>query len=229
MLLAQKALYDPELRRQPSGAGRQVPPNCTDFGQIIGSGLSKCSAGAGHRILAPAPLGEDVCHITEFVVDGHNDIDARTLWFYQAIVVSPNLQPTTPGVGTVYPTAALDKPGDPLDGATAYKLIVPANPLAKRFWAVTTYDPATRVLLASDRKITVGSDTKSVANDDGSVDLYFGQSASEGFENNLITTDPEKCFFVEFRFYGAHPTRTVHLVQADNRSTPLRLTPSKWD
>jgi hypothetical protein len=39
-------------------------------------------------------------------------------------------------------------------------------------------------------------------NADGSVDLYFGRSAPEGFENNLITTDPSKGFFVVFRFYG---------------------------
>ena len=39
---------------------------------------------------------------TEFVADGHGDIDARTLWHYQAICVSPNLLSTTAGVGTAY-------------------------------------------------------------------------------------------------------------------------------
>ena len=33
---------------------------------------------------------------TEFVNNGYNDIDARTLWHYQAICVSPNLLSTTP-------------------------------------------------------------------------------------------------------------------------------------
>ncbi len=46
---------------------------------------------------------------TEFVFDGHSDIDARTLWHYQAICVSPNLLSTTPGVGTSYLTAFRDK------------------------------------------------------------------------------------------------------------------------
>ena len=36
-------------------------------------------------------------HNTTFERDGINDIDARTLWHYQAIVVSPNLVSTTPG------------------------------------------------------------------------------------------------------------------------------------
>ena len=91
---------------------------------------------------------------------------------------------------------------DYLLGDRTYRLRVPPNPPVKRFWAVTAYDPATRGLLASDGAITVGSQTDPVVNADGSVDLYFGQSAPEGFEKNLITTDPDKGFFVVFRFYG---------------------------
>lgn len=140
---------------------------------------------------------------TEFTRDsGAADIDARTLWHYQAIVVSPNLLSTTPGVGTAYLTAFRDAEDDVLRGDASYKLTVPANPPVKRFWAVTAYDPATRALLASDGEITVGSDTDPLVNEDGSVDLYFGQSAPEGFEKNLITTDPSKGFFLVFRFYG---------------------------
>ncbi|NDR58741.1 DUF1254 domain-containing protein [Aliiruegeria sabulilitoris] len=140
---------------------------------------------------------------TEFTRDsGANDIDARTLWHYQAIVVSPNLLSTTPGVGTAYLTAFRDANGGFLDGRKPYRLRVPANAPVKRFWAVTAYDPATRGLLASDGQITVGSQTDPVINADGSVDLYFGQSAPEGFEVNWIKTDPSKGFFTVFRFYG---------------------------
>jgi hypothetical protein len=140
---------------------------------------------------------------TEFIRDsGAADIDARTLWHYQAIVVSPNLISTTPGVGSAYLTAFRDAENNMLMGDASYKLTVPANPPVARFWAVTAYDPATRGLLASDGAITVGSQTDPVVNADGSVDLYFGQSAPEGFEQNLITTNPDKGFFVVFRFYG---------------------------
>jgi len=89
-----------------------------------------------------------------------------------------------------------------LDGGKSYRLRVPANPPVKRFWAVTAYDPATRGLLVSDGQITVGSQTDPVVNEDGSVDLYFGQSAPEGLEANWIKTDPSKGFFTVFRFYG---------------------------
>jgi hypothetical protein len=140
---------------------------------------------------------------TEFTRDGGaNDIDARTLWHYQAIVVSPNLLSTTPGVGTAYLTSFRDADAGFLDGSKSYRLRVPANAPVKRFWAVTAYDPKTRGLLRSDGQITVGSQTDPVVNGDGSVDLYFGQSAPEGMEANWIKTDPSKGFFTVFRFYG---------------------------
>lgn len=140
---------------------------------------------------------------TEFVVNGHNDIDARTLWHYQAIVVSPNLLSTTPGRGTSYLTSSKDSQGDFLMGDENYRLSVPANTPVKKFWAVTAYDPMSRSLLKSDGPINVGSLGKPVVNKDGSVDIYFGpKSAPKGKEKNWIQTDPDKGFFVVFRFYG---------------------------
>jgi hypothetical protein len=140
---------------------------------------------------------------TEFVHSGYNDIDARTLWHYQAIVVSPNLLSTTPGVGTAYLTAFRDNNGAYLLGDKNYRLRVPANPPVKRFWAVTAYDPQSRSLLDSGGNITVGSLGDPEANPDGSVDIYFGPTdAPEGREKNWIRTDPASGFFVAFRFYG---------------------------
>ena len=141
-------------------------------------------------------------HNTEFTRNGYTEIDARTLWHYQAIVVSPNLLSTTPGAGTAYLTAFRDKEGTYLMGDRNYRLRVPANPPVKRFWAVTAYDPTSRSLLDSGGKITVGSMSAPQANADGSVDVYFGPQAPVGKERNWIKTDPAKGFFVVFRFYG---------------------------
>ena len=139
---------------------------------------------------------------TEFVADGHNDIDARTLWHYQAICVSPNLLSTTAGVGTAYLTAFRDKDGAYLLGDKNYRLRVPAKPPVKRFWAVTAYDPISRSLLGSGGNINVGSTGKPDINADGSVDIYFGPKMPAGKKGNWIKTDPDKGFFVVFRFYG---------------------------
>ena len=139
---------------------------------------------------------------TEFMSDGHSDIDARTLWHYQAICVSPNLLSTTPGVGTAYLTSFRDKNGAYLLGDEQYRLRVPANPPVKRFWAVTAYDPTSRSLLDSGGNITISSLGKPDINPDGSVDIYFGPDMPEGKEKNWIKTDSSKGFFVVFRFYG---------------------------
>jgi len=139
---------------------------------------------------------------TEFTRNGYRDIDARTLWHYQAIVVSPNLLSTTPGVGTAYLTCFRDEDGRYLDGAKNYRLRVPAKMPVKRFWAVTAYDVATRCLLDSGGNITVSSLSDPTVNTDGSVDVYFGSQAPKGKENNWIKTDPDEGFFLVFRFYG---------------------------
>ena len=139
---------------------------------------------------------------TEFTRDGHRDIDARTLWHYQAIVVSPALLSTTPGAGTAYLTAFRDSKDGYLDGGKNYRLRVPANPPVKKFWAVTAYDPSSRSLLNSGGHRTVSSLKKPQMNGDGSVDVYFGAEAPDGKESNWIKTVPGKGFFLVFRFYG---------------------------
>ena len=141
---------------------------------------------------------------TTFERDGVNDIDARTLWHYQAIVVSPNLLSTTPGAGTAYLTTFRDTEGRYLDGGKYYRLRVPADPPVKRFWAISAYDPATRSLLdvGGNRNKSVGSLDDPAVNADGSVDVYFGPKPPEGQEKNWVPTHPDKGFFLVFRFYG---------------------------
>jgi hypothetical protein len=141
---------------------------------------------------------------TTFERNGINDIDARTLWHYQAIVVSPNLISTTPGAGTSYLTTFRDNEGQYLDGGKEYKLHVLANPPVKRFWAVSAYDPTTRSLLdvGGNTNKSVGSLENPAVNDDGSVDVYFGPKVPKGKEKNWVPTVPDKGFFLVFRFYG---------------------------
>ena len=141
---------------------------------------------------------------TTFERDGVADIDARTLWHYQAIVVSPNLISKTPGKGTAYLSCSRDNKGQYLDGSKTYKLRVGANPPVKNFWAVTAYDPTTRCLLDVGGNVnkSIGSRENPVANADGSVDVYFGPKAHKGMEKNWVPTNPDKGFFLVFRFYG---------------------------
>jgi hypothetical protein len=140
---------------------------------------------------------------TEFTRNGFNDIDARTLWHYQAIVVAPHLKATKPGVGNQYLTSFRDNNGVFLRGDKSYKLRVGAKVPIKRFWAVTAYDPVSRSLLDSGGNLTVGSLRDPAINSDGTVDIFFGPKKPEGVsEKNWIKTDPQKGFFAVFRFYG---------------------------
>ena len=41
-----------------------------------------------------------------------------------------------------------------------------------------------------------------MANADGSVDIYFGPEAPEGFEENWIEAIPGKGWFIALRLYG---------------------------
>jgi hypothetical protein len=141
---------------------------------------------------------------TTFVRDGVSDIDARVRWHYSGVVVSPNLISTTPGAGTAYVAAFRDNNGLYLDGSKNYILHVSSNIPVKNFWAVTAYDPCTRSLLDAGGNVnkTVGNRTNPVVNPDGSVDVYFAPEAPKGKENNWVPTNPEKGFFLVFRFYG---------------------------
>lgn len=143
---------------------------------------------------------------TTFERDGITDIDARTLWHYQAIVVSPNLVSTTPGAGTAYLTTFRDNNGVFLEGGKNYVLRVPADAPTKRFWAVTAYDVSTRGLLdaGDNTNKSVSSLNKPKMNKDGTVDVYFGPEPpkSKKLKNNWVPTHPDKGFFLVFRFYG---------------------------
>lgn len=143
---------------------------------------------------------------TTFERDGITDIDARTLWHYQAIVVSPNLLSTTPGAGTAYLTTFRDNNGLFLEGGKDYILRVPPNAPTKRFWAVTAYDVSTRGLLdaGGNTNKSVSSLNEPKVNKDGTIDIYFGPKAPKGknLQNNWVPTNPDKGFFLVFRFYG---------------------------
>ena len=140
---------------------------------------------------------------TVFSRNGFNDIDARTLWHYPAIVVAPHLNATKPGVGNSYLTSFRDSDDEFLLGARSYKLHVAANVPIERFWAATAYDPVSRSLLDCGGNRTVGSLRDPKINADGSVDIFVGPEQPEGVaDNNWIKTNPDKGFFLVFRFYG---------------------------
>ena len=145
----------------------------------------------------------------EYLVNGGNggrDMDGRTLFFYLATVNTPAMALELPGVGSQYAFSSRDSSGAYLDGSKTYKVNIPANPPAQRFWSFVVYDPQTRSMLQSKEMPYPSKNNKRnpemAKNADGSIDLYFGPEAPAGQEANWVKTVPGKGWFGIFRLYG---------------------------
>ena len=135
---------------------------------------------------------------------GGRNLDARTLFFYQATVNTPAMVLKMVGKGSQYAYATTDSKGHYLDGGKSYRLRIPANVPAKDFWSVVVYDPQTRSELQTSQKFPSKNSKRSdlVAKADGSVDLYFGPSAPKGHERNWVQTVHRKGWYTILRLYG---------------------------
>jgi hypothetical protein len=70
-------------------------------------------------------------------------------------------------------------------------LRVPADLPVNNFWSVVVYDALSRSELRNDMALpSVSQYTGPVANDDGTVDIYFGPSMPARQEHNWIQTVP---------------------------------------
>jgi hypothetical protein len=139
----------------------------------------------------------------EFLKNGARNLDARILWHFTAICVSPAMVNKVVGAGSQYIAAYVDDDGDYLDGGQTYKLHLPPDIPINSFWSVTVYDANTRSLLQTAQpKPSVNSFDKPEQNNDGSYDIYFRPSAPVGKEKNWVQTVPGKGWFTYIRFYG---------------------------
>jgi len=126
-------------------------------------------------------------------------LDNRAAIFYWGTFVPRRL-----GKATAYLLLLRDANGELLSGKGQYKLSVPNDVPARDFWSAIAYSKETKAFIYNDHDIVgLSSYDKSrlKVNDDGSIDVYFGESAPAGLESNWIPTAGED-FFLIFRFYG---------------------------
>ncbi len=125
-------------------------------------------------------------------------VDARGPIFYFAYSTIKHL-----GTGQFYLFVSRDRDGNPLDGASTYRLHVPANPPVNQYWSTVLYDFATHALIRNMPHASRSSQSPGlVTNADGSVDVYFAPKAPKGKESNWVPTDAKGRFEALFRFYG---------------------------
>ncbi|PXX51568.1 Uncharacterized conserved protein [Pseudomonas sp. LAMO17WK12:I10] len=136
--------------------------------------------------------------------EGGRNLDARTLFFYQATVNTPAMVLEIPGVGSQYAYVNQDASGNYLDGAKSYRIKIPANVPAKDFWSVVLYDPQTRSELQTSQLFPSKNSKRDalVPNADGSVELFIGPVPQSGKEQNWIQTVPGKNWYAVLRLYG---------------------------
>lgn len=137
--------------------------------------------------------GADYRFLDDNGIGGRN-LDARTMFYYGYTVNTPAMVAKLVGLGSQYALGFADKSGNPFDGAKTYRLDVPANAPAKYFWSVVLYDTQTRSGLQTGQPFPSKNSKrdKLVANDDGSVDIYFGLKAPAGRKPTGFSPCPAK-------------------------------------
>jgi hypothetical protein len=139
---------------------------------------------------------------------GARTLDARTSFFYLATVITPAMVMRLTNIGSQYLATFYDAEGNPFDGAKTYKVKLPPEIPAAKFWSLTVYDNQTRSMLQTEQRFPrAGSQSfptpAALANEDGSTVIYFGPKRPDDVkEGNWIQTVPGKGWFVILRLYS---------------------------
>jgi len=135
------------------------------------------------------------------------------VWSYDRAIAPffwANYLPEKLGGEQLYLMGLRDTKGTLLSGKNSYRLRVPADVPVDKFWSAIVYSQKTKSFIANPlNRIGLDSYDKSKlkTNPDGSVDIYFGNKAPEGYESNWLPSAGED-FFVIFRLYG--PAKSVY-------------------
>ena len=134
----------------------------------------------------------------DYTTDDTIEVNRRAAYFGLGIWPPRNM-----GSSTFYSLTFKDDDNNPLRSGVSYKLHLPAKVPAKSFWSVILYDAETYAMIANPlKKYAISSLKKDLKyNDDGSIDVFFGPDAPDGFEANWIPTTRND-FLVGFRLYG---------------------------
>ncbi|WP_237334545.1 DUF1254 domain-containing protein [Vibrio breoganii] len=136
--------------------------------------------------------------------NGVVDTQMRATFHFMATGITPDMVASTPGQGSDYLLATIDREGQVLDGNKHYTVTLPANVPATKFWSFMIYDNQTRSMLETDQvKAGIDGLTEGVEkNADGSITIHFAPEAPKGAEGNWVQTTEGKGFNLIFRMYG---------------------------
>jgi hypothetical protein len=146
--------------------------------------------------------------IKPFPNKGARQLHSRTSMFYTATAITPAMCMRLTGVGSQYLIANVDPDGEPFDGAKTYRVRLPKDIPAARFWSLNVYDNQTRSLLQTPQLYPRAGSQEypspaAEAEADGSTVVYFSPTRSDDVApGNWIQTDPDRGWFVILRCYS---------------------------
>ena len=129
---------------------------------------------------------------------GYRMLNARTGFFFYATGITPAMIMRLTGIGSQYLASFVDANGDYFDGGKTYKMTLPPNIPAEKFWSLTLYDNQTRSMLDTPQRYPRAGNQSypspaAEPNADGSTTIYFGPKQPEGIKRgNWIQTTPGK-------------------------------------
>ena len=83
---------------------------------------------------------------------GARTLNARMSFFYYATYITPAMSMRLTDIGSQYLGAFVDSNGEYFDGGKTYKVTLPPNIPAGKFWSFTVYDNQTRSMLDTPQR-----------------------------------------------------------------------------
>jgi hypothetical protein len=183
------------------------PRASEEFGYYDGSGWFNMLWVGGYTFETPPPLVTDE-GIKPFPATGVRTLHSRTSFLYVATGITPAMCMRFTGIGSQYLMSVKDADGNRLDGGKTYRVTLPPDIPAARFWSLTAYDNETRSMLQTPQRFPrAGSQSfptpAATANPDGSTTVTFGpERPSDSPESNWIQTTEGKGWFPILRLYS---------------------------
>jgi hypothetical protein len=162
----------------------------------------------GYNFETPPPEVSATGTIKANPPTGARTLNARTSFFFIATYITPAMSMRLTDIGSQYLAAFVDASGEYFDGAKTYKVTLPKDIPAGKFWSFTVYDNQTRSMLDTPQRYPrAGSQSypspAAEANADGSTAVYFGPTQPANVKRgNWIQTDPNKGWFTILRLYS---------------------------
>ena len=193
-----------------NAAGRTLnwrPKESLDWSIYPGSMWTSMLWQGGYNFETPPPMVTKE-GIKPFPATGARTLDSRTAFYYGYTMDSPGMIMRLTNVGSQYLVGFVDANKNYFDGNKTYKVTLPANIPAAKFWSFTLYDNQTRSMLQTPQRYPrAGSQSYPSAaaetNPDGSTTVYFSPTQPSGVKRgNWIQTTPGKGWFLILRLYS---------------------------